>query len=91
MSALNQSVITIKARTQTLLCKLTLIRIPALTWTEHLTVELTVELSAAQDIEDRLRMMFRVRMRLTHFDPPGALQQIPIDVICSEVREPAAE
>ena len=29
-------------------------------------------------------MLFRVRMRLTHFDPPGPLQTIPTSIICSE-------
>ena len=29
-------------------------------------------------------MLFRVRLRLGHFDPPGPLQQIKRDVICSE-------
>ena len=40
--------------------------------------------TAVKDIEDRLRMMFRVRMRLSHFDPIGPLQTIPTSVICSD-------
>ena len=36
------------------------------------------------DLDARLRMLFRVRMRLGHFDPAGPLQRIPISVICSE-------
>ena len=35
------------------------------------------------DLDARLRNLFRVRMRLMHFDPPGALQTIPPSVICS--------
>eukprot|EP00035_Acanthoeca_spectabilis_P021740 m.439948 g.439948 ORF g.439948 m.439948 type:complete len:893 (-) comp18447_c0_seq1:44-2722(-) len=36
------------------------------------------------DIDTRLKYLFRVRMRLGHFDPPGPLQQIPESTICSE-------
>jgi beta-glucosidase-like glycosyl hydrolase len=36
------------------------------------------------DIDERLRMLFRVRFRLSHFDPIGPLDKIPIDVICSD-------
>jgi len=35
-------------------------------------------------IDERLRNLFRVRMRLGHFDPPGPLQQIKVDEICSD-------
>ena len=36
------------------------------------------------DLDARLRMMFRVRMRLGHFDPPGPLDAIPPSVICTD-------
>ena len=51
--------------------------------TEHAASALNQSVITLADIEPRLRMMFRVRMRLTHFDPPGPLQTIPISVICS--------
>ena len=35
-------------------------------------------------IDDRLYNLFKVRMRLGHFDPPGPLQNIPTSAICSE-------
>jgi hypothetical protein len=37
-----------------------------------------------QDMDDRLKMQFRVRMRLSHFDPLGPLNNIPTSVICSD-------
>ena len=37
-----------------------------------------------QDIDARLAMLFRVRMRLGHFDPIGPLDTIGSDVVCSE-------
>jgi hypothetical protein len=52
--------------------------------TEHAASALNQSVITIADIELRLRMLFRVRMRLTHFDPPGPLQTIPISVICSE-------
>lgn len=36
------------------------------------------------DIDQRLSYLFRIRMRLGHFDPPGPLQQIPTTDICSD-------
>lgn len=35
------------------------------------------------DIDARLKMLFRVRLRLGHFDPPGPLQQFPESDVCS--------
>lgn len=52
--------------------------------TEHAGSALNQSVITLADIELRLRMLFRVRMRLMHFDPPGALQNIPTSVICSE-------
>merc|ERR1719336_1179634 len=36
------------------------------------------------DIDERLRMLFKVRMRLSHFDPIGPLNAIPESTICSD-------
>lgn len=36
------------------------------------------------DIDERLKMLFRVRMRLSHFDPLGPLNDIPTSVVCSD-------
>jgi beta-glucosidase-like glycosyl hydrolase len=43
-----------------------------------------------EDINERLRNAFRVRMRLNHFDPVGPLDDIPISEICSEASLDAA-
>ena len=36
------------------------------------------------DIDTRLKYLFRMRIRLGHFDPPGPLQQIPKTAVCTE-------
>ena len=36
-----------------------------------------------EQLDEMLRRLFRVRLRLGHFDPPGALQTIGTDQICS--------
>lgn len=36
------------------------------------------------DVDTVLARLFKVRVRLGHFDQPGPLQQIPEDVICSD-------
>ena len=36
------------------------------------------------DIDARLTMLFKVRMRLSHFDPVGPLQQIPPSAVCTK-------
>eukprot|EP01052_Picozoa_sp_SAG31_P045189 SAG31_NODE_8158_length_1507_cov_0.975142_2_plen_209_part_01 len=36
------------------------------------------------DIDERLAKLFRVRMRMDHFDPIGPLQSIPTSDICSD-------
>ena len=41
------------------------------------------KLITTEDIDARLKMLFRVRMRLSHFDPPGPLQQIPPTEVCT--------
>jgi beta-glucosidase-like glycosyl hydrolase len=43
-----------------------------------------------EDINERLRNSFRVRMRLNHFDPAGPLDDIPTSEICSEASLDAA-
>lgn len=45
---------------------------------------LNQHLITVDDIDTRLKMLFRVRLRLGHFDPPGPLQQIGSDQICSD-------
>lgn len=35
-------------------------------------------------IDERLHYLFRMRMRLGHFDPPGPLQAIPPSAVCTE-------
>jgi beta-glucosidase-like glycosyl hydrolase len=35
-------------------------------------------------IDERLAKLFRVRMRLGHFDPPGPLQEFPMSDVCSD-------
>eukprot|EP01013_Petalomonas_cantuscygni_P003871 TRINITY_DN14118_c0_g1_i1.p1 TRINITY_DN14118_c0_g1~~TRINITY_DN14118_c0_g1_i1.p1 ORF type:complete len:810 (-),score=165.70 TRINITY_DN14118_c0_g1_i1:209-2638(-) len=42
------------------------------------------------DIDARLQMLFRVRMRLGHFDPPGPLQAIPPSEVCSDASQSIA-
>lgn len=41
-------------------------------------------LISLEDIDRRLKMLFRVRMRLSHFDPKGPLDFIPESAICSD-------
>jgi beta-glucosidase-like glycosyl hydrolase len=36
------------------------------------------------DIDVRLRYLFRMRLRLGHFDPPGPLQEIPKSAVCTD-------
>lgn len=36
------------------------------------------------DVDARLQMLFRVRMRLSHFDPLGPLNHVPENVMCSD-------
>ena len=36
-----------------------------------------------EDLNDRLAMQLRMRMRLSHFDPLNPLNEIPRSVICS--------
>ncbi len=43
------------------------------------------------DMDTRLKMLFRVRMRLGHFDPVGPLQSIPTTDICSDYAKALAQ
>ena len=36
------------------------------------------------DIDTVLKRLFRVRLRLGHFDPPGVLQTLPVSDVCSD-------
>ena len=47
-------------------------------------------LIAETDLDQRLRMLFRVRMRLAHFDPQGPLDDIPPSAICSDANKHVA-
>ena len=49
----------------------------------HAQSALDKGLITTADLDARLAMLFRVRMRLQHFDPPGPLQQIPPSDVCS--------
>ena len=51
---------------------------------EHIQSALDKKLVTEADLDARLRMLFRVRMRLGHFDPLGELDKIPPSVICSD-------
>jgi len=43
-----------------------------------------------QDLDDRLKLAFRMRMRLSHFDPKGVLDNIPASEACSAASQEAA-
>eukprot|EP01052_Picozoa_sp_SAG31_P011239 SAG31_NODE_632_length_13389_cov_4.818360_10_plen_518_part_00 len=51
---------------------------------EHAQSALNKGLVTEADLDVRLAKLFRVRMRLGHFDPPTALSRIPPSTICSE-------
>lgn len=42
------------------------------------------------DLDDRLKLAFRMRMRLNHFDPVGPLDKIPASEACSQASQDAA-
>lgn len=44
-----------------------------------------------KDLDDRLRKTFRVRMRLSHFDPKGVLNEIPPSEACSQESQSVAK
>lgn len=43
-----------------------------------------------KDLDDRLKLAFRVRMRLSHFDPEGPLNKIPASEACSQESQAVA-
>merc|ERR1712000_698906 len=43
-----------------------------------------------KDLDDRLKLAFRVRMRLSHFDPQGPLDKIPPSEACSKESQEVA-
>ena len=49
----------------------------------YLQSALDQKLLTLAEVEKRLAEGFRVRMRLSHFDPTGPLQQIPLSELCS--------
>jgi beta-D-xylosidase 4 len=50
---------------------------------QHAAVALAKGLISKEDIDTRLKFLFRMRLRLGHFDPAGPLQQIPKSAICT--------
>jgi pre-mRNA-splicing factor SYF2/beta-D-xylosidase 4 len=51
--------------------------------TAHAQSALDKGLITEADIDERMAKLFRVRMRLSHFDPLGPLDAIPASTICS--------
>jgi beta-glucosidase-like glycosyl hydrolase len=51
---------------------------------QHAQSALDKKLIDEQLIDERLANLFKVRMRLGHFDPPGPLQQFPMSDVCSQ-------
>ena len=51
---------------------------------QHAQSALDKHLISEADIDARLKMLFRVRMRLSHFDPRGPLNSISTTEICSD-------
>eukprot|EP00040_Diaphanoeca_grandis_P030520 m.180510 g.180510 ORF g.180510 m.180510 type:complete len:788 (+) comp32023_c1_seq1:116-2479(+) len=50
----------------------------------HAQEALTAGILTEADIDTRMAYLFRVRMRLDHFDPVGPLQSIPMSDLCSD-------
>ena len=51
---------------------------------QHAQSALDKKLITEDDLDARLRMLFKVRMRLSHFDPLGPLNAIPPSDVCSD-------
>ena len=51
---------------------------------QHAQSALDKKVISEEDIDARLKMLFRVRMRLSHFDPTGPLNSISASEICSD-------
>lgn len=50
----------------------------------HAQDAITKGVMSEADIDPHLANLFKVRMRLGHFDPVGPLQQISMDDVCSD-------
>ena len=58
---------------------------------EHAQAALDQKLITEADIDARLKNLFKVRMRLAHFDPPGPLQQISYkEAVCTDAAKAMA-
>jgi pre-mRNA-splicing factor SYF2/beta-D-xylosidase 4 len=57
---------------------------------DHVQSALDKGLVIEQDLDTRIGNLFRVRMRLGHFDPPSPLDQIDPSVVCSAESEAIA-
>ena len=58
---------------------------------EHAQAALDQKLITEDDIDARLKNLFKVRMRLAHFDPPGPLQQISYkEAVCTDAAKAMA-
>eukprot|EP00928_Gymnodinium_smaydae_P002319 TRINITY_DN10828_c0_g5_i1.p1 TRINITY_DN10828_c0_g5~~TRINITY_DN10828_c0_g5_i1.p1 ORF type:complete len:818 (-),score=103.93 TRINITY_DN10828_c0_g5_i1:292-2631(-) len=57
---------------------------------QHAQRALDQGLITIADIDERLKYLFRVRMRLSHFDPEGPLNQIPTTEVCSDYAQALA-
>jgi len=57
---------------------------------QHAQSALDKGLITEADMDLRLSYLFRVRMRLGHFDPVGPLQQIPVTDVCSDASKALA-
>ena len=51
---------------------------------QHAQDAITKGVLSEADIDPHLENLFKVRMRLGHFDPVGHLQQISMDDVCSD-------
>lgn len=51
---------------------------------QHAQSALDKGLITEDDIDARLRYLFKMRLRLNHFDPVGPLDKIPASVVCSD-------
>jgi beta-glucosidase-like glycosyl hydrolase len=49
----------------------------------HVAHALNVSAITIGDLDAAMVRMFKLRLRLGHFDPPGVMQTIPISTVCS--------
>ena len=57
---------------------------------QHAQTALDKKLITEADIDVRLAFLFRVRMRLAHFDPPSAMSKIPPTAVCTDANREVA-